>query len=237
MQHRAVQDVMTRDVVVAHRETTFKEIVGLFHRNDITAVPVVDDQERLVGIVSEADLIRKEAGLLEEDHPMLRWLHPHERYRAEAEIAEEMMSSPVVTARAGWTLAEAARVMHRKKLKRLPVVDADGRLAGIVSRCDLLRPFLRDDASILEEITHDALLNALWLPADAVEVTVDDGVVTLAGTVARKSLIPIIDAMCRSLDGVVAVRQTLGFDVDDTRVDTTGATTRGTAGPHPGPHH
>ncbi|MFD5466772.1 CBS domain-containing protein [Kitasatospora sp. NPDC127059] len=72
MQHRAVQDVMTRDVVVAHRETTFKEIVGLFHRNEISAVPVVDDQDRPVGIVSEADLIRKEAGLLEEDHPVLR---------------------------------------------------------------------------------------------------------------------------------------------------------------------
>ncbi|MFH9352275.1 CBS domain-containing protein [Kitasatospora sp. NPDC017646] len=236
MQHRAVQDVMTRDVVVAHRETTFKEIAGLFHRNDVTAVPVVDDQDRLVGIVSEADLIRKEAGLLEEDHPVLRRLHPHERHRAEAEIAEEMMTSPVVTARAGWTLAEAARVMHRKKLKRLPVVDAEGRLTGIVSRSDLLRPFLQDDASILEEITHDVLLNALWLPADAVEVTVDDGVVTLTGTVARKSLIPVIEGMCRSLDGVVAVRQALGFDVDDTRTDTTKSTERG-IGPPPAPHH
>ncbi|MFJ2190620.1 CBS domain-containing protein [Kitasatospora sp. NPDC087861] len=87
MQHRTVQDVMTQRVVVAHRETTFKEIAGLFHRNDITGGPVVDDRNHPVGIVSEADLIRKEAGLLEEGHPVTRRLHPHERYRAEAEIA------------------------------------------------------------------------------------------------------------------------------------------------------
>ncbi|WP_354637257.1 CBS domain-containing protein [Kitasatospora camelliae] len=210
MQYRTVQDVMTRDVVVARRETTFKEIAGLFHRNGITAVPVVDDRGRPVGIVSEADLIRKEASLLDEGHPVFRWLHPHEHYRAEGEIAEEMMTSPVVTARADWTLVEAARVMHRKKLKRLPVINEDGQLSGIVSRSDLLQPFLRDDASIREEITHDLLLDTLWLPADAVHVTVDDGIVALTGTVERKSLIPIIEGMCRSLDGVVAVRQTLG---------------------------
>ncbi|MEU9045720.1 MULTISPECIES: CBS domain-containing protein [unclassified Kitasatospora] len=237
MQHRTVQDVMTRDVVVAHRETTFKEIAGLLHRNDITAVPVVDDQRRPVGIVSEADLIRKEAGLLEEGHPVLRRLHPHEYYRAEGEIAEEMMTSPVVTARAGWTLVEAARIMHRKKLKRLPVINEEGRLTGIVSRSDLLLPFLREDAAIREEITHDVLLDALWLPADAVEVAVDDGIVTLTGTVERKSLIPIIEGMCHSLDGVVAVRQTLGYEFDDTQVDATQSAVRGIIGPHSAPHH
>ncbi|WP_043910353.1 CBS domain-containing protein [Kitasatospora griseola] len=237
MKHRTVQDVMTGDVVVAHRETTFKEIVGLFHRNEITAVPVVDDQDHPVGIVSEADLIRKEAALLDEGHPIARWLHPHGQYRAEAEIAEEMMTSPVVTARADWPLVEAAGVMHHKKLKRLPVIDGEGRLTGIVSRSDLLRPFLRDDASIREEITHDVLLDTLWLPADAVHATVDDGVVSLTGTVERKSLIPVIEGMCYSLDGVVAVRQTLGYEFDDTHVDAAQSAVRGTIGPHSAPHH
>ncbi|WP_405358820.1 CBS domain-containing protein [Kitasatospora sp. NBC_00085] len=236
MQHSTVQDVMTRDVVVAHPEATFKEIAGLFHRNDITAVPVVDTENHPVGIVSEADLIRKEASLLEEGRSVTRWLHPHERYRAEAEIAEEMMTSPVITARANWTLAEAAQVMHRKKLKRLPVVDDEGRLTGIVSRSDLLQPFLRDDASIRAEITHDVLLNTLWIPADAVRVSVDDGVVTLAGTVERKSLIPVIEGMCRSLDGVVAVRQTLGYEFDDGHVDPGQSAVRGIIGPHSAPH-
>ncbi|MGW3045704.1 CBS domain-containing protein [Kitasatospora sp. NPDC001159] len=237
MQHRTVSDVMTREVVVAHPETTFKEIVVLFHRNDITAVPVVDDQEHPVGIVSEADLIRKEAGLLEEGHAVTRWLHPRERHRAEAEIAEGMMTSPVVTARAEWSLVEAARVMHHRKLKRLPVVDEEGRLTGIVSRCDLLQPFLRDDAAIREEIVHDVLLKALWLPADAVEVAVEDGVVTLTGRVERKSLIPIVEGMCRSLDGVVAVRQSLGYEFDDSHVGTGQPVMRGKLGSHSAPHH
>ncbi|MFI8454643.1 CBS domain-containing protein [Kitasatospora sp. NPDC085464] len=233
MQYRTVGDVMTREVVTARPGTTFKEIVGLLHRNDITAVPVVDDRRHPVGIVSEADLIRREAALLGEGRPVSRWIHPHERYRAEAETAEGMMTSPVVTAHAEWTLAEAARVMHRKKLKRLPVIDRDGRLTGIVSRSDLLQPFLRDDDSIREEIADDVLLSTLWVPAEAVEVTVDDGVVTLTGRVARKSLIPVIEGMCRSLDGVVAVRQSLAFEVDDTHTD---AEQRGT-GPHPAPPH
>ncbi|WP_043911841.1 CBS domain-containing protein [Kitasatospora griseola] len=237
MQHRTVQDVMTRDVIVAHRETTFKEIAGLFHRHDITAVPIVDDQDHPVGIVSEADLIRKEAALLDERHPVTRWLHPHGQYRAEAEIAEEMMTSPVVTARADWPLVEAAGVMHHKKLKRLPVTDEDGRLTGIVSRSDLLRPFLRENDSIREKITHNVLLDTLWLPADAVHVTVDDGIVTLTGTVERKSLIPVIESMCHSLDGVVAVRQTLGYEFDDTHVNATRSAVRGVIGPHSAPHH
>ncbi|WP_327072276.1 CBS domain-containing protein [Kitasatospora purpeofusca] len=237
MQHRTVQDVMTRDVVVAHRETTFKEIVGLLHRNDITAVPVVDDRRHPIGIVSEADLIRKEAALLGEDRPITRWLHPREHYRAEGEIAEEMMTRPVITARADWALVGAARVMHRKRLKRLPVTDDEGRLTGIVSRSDLLQPFLRGDDAIREEIAHDVLLNTLWLPADAVRVTVDDGIVTLTGTVERKSLIPVVEWMCRSLDGVVAVRQTLGYDRDDTHEDTSRPGARGIVAPHSAPHH
>ncbi|MQS17136.1 CBS domain-containing protein [Streptomyces kaniharaensis] len=214
MQHRTVRDVMTRDVVVAHRETTFKEIAGLFHRNAISAVPVVDERNHPVGLVSEADLVRRESALLDEDHPLTRRLHPHRRYLAEAELAEQLMTSPVVTAEADWTLVKAARVMERRRLKRLPVVDDEGRLTGIVSRGDLLRPFLRDDAEIRTEITHDVLLGTLWLPAGDVDVTVEDGVVTLTGTVERRSLVPVVERMCRSLDGVVAVRQSLGYRND-----------------------
>ncbi|MEV6211871.1 CBS domain-containing protein [Kitasatospora sp. NPDC051914] len=162
----------------------------------------------------------------ERDH---RRILPHARYRAEAETAETLMTSPVATARADWSLVETARVMHRRKLKRLPVVDEAGRLTGIVSRSDLLSHFLRKDDEIREEIERDVLLNALWLPANAARVTVDDGVVTLSGTVERKSLVPVIAAMCRSLDGLVAVRQTLGHQVDDTVPGTTPPAVAGAA--------
>ncbi|MEU2632431.1 CBS domain-containing protein [Kitasatospora sp. NPDC007106] len=102
MQHRSVHDVMTQEVVTARPDTPFKAVVGLFHRNDITAVPVLDDQDRPIGMVSEADLIRKEAVLPDpEGRTPGRWLPPKDRARAEAETAGGLMTSPAVTARRG----------------------------------------------------------------------------------------------------------------------------------------
>ncbi|MER5642290.1 CBS domain-containing protein [Kitasatospora sp. NPDC002227] len=217
MQHRSVHDVMTRGVVTATPDTPFKEIVGLFQRNDITAVPVVDEQDRPVGVVSEGDLIRKEAVLPDpEGRDPGRWLRPHDRARAEAETAGGLMTSPAVTARASWTVGEAARQMDRHKVKRLPVVDEAGRLIGIVSRADLLQVFLRHDAAIREEIVHDVLGRTLWLGPEAVQVAVDEGVVTLTGRMPRRSMIPIAEQLCRAVDGVVSVHQTLDWTEDDT---------------------
>ncbi|MEW1908090.1 CBS domain-containing protein [Kitasatospora sp. NPDC085895] len=233
MQLRTVEDVMTHDVVAVRPETAFKVIVGLFHRHAITAVPVVDSGYRPVGIVSEADLIREEAALPDEDASRSRRFPSHAPHRTDGGTAESLMTSPVVTARSGWSLVEAARLMHRRKLKRLPVVDASGRLTGIVSRSDLLSPFLRQDDDIREEIEREVLLDALRLPADAVHVTVDDGVVTLRGAVGRKSLVPVVEGMCRSLDGVVAVRQELGHRIDDTGATAAPPAVRAAPGPHP----
>ncbi|MEU9046291.1 MULTISPECIES: CBS domain-containing protein [unclassified Kitasatospora] len=219
MQHRTVQDVMTQEVVTAGPDMPFKEIAALFHRNDITAIPVIDDQGRPLGMVSEADLIRKEAVLPDpEGRTPGRWLDAHDRARAEAETAGGLMTSPAITARATWTIPEAARAMDKHKVKRLPVVDEVGRLVGIVSRRDLLQIFLRHDAAIREEITHDVLGQTLWLAPADVRAVVHDGVVTLSGRVPRKSLIPIAEQLCRAVDGVVAVHQTLDFTEDDTDV-------------------
>ncbi|WP_063856493.1 CBS domain-containing protein [Kitasatospora griseola] len=226
MSRRTVHDVMTHDVVVAQPESTFKEILELFHRNDITAVPIVDERRHVLGIVSEADLIRKEAGLWDtEDHrAVLERLRHRERARAQAMTADGLMTSPVVTARSDWNIADAAKVMHRRKLKRLPVTGAEDMLVGIVSRCDLLQPFLRADREIGAEIVHDVLEKTLPQPANdlrSVHLTVHDGVVTLSGTVGRKSLIPIVERLCRTVDGVVDVRQSLAYATDDTLTDLT----------------
>ncbi|MET8703514.1 CBS domain-containing protein [Kitasatospora sp. NPDC004723] len=217
MQHRSVKDVMTREVVTARPETPFKEIVALFHRNDITAIPVLDAQGGPLGMVSEADLLRKEAVLPDpEGRYPGRWLDAKDRARAEAETAGGLMTSPVITARAEWTITEAARAMDKHRVKRLAVVDEVGRLVGIVSRRDLLQVFLRHDAAIREEIVHDVLGQTLWLAPEAVRVTVEDGVVTLAGRLPRRSLIPVAERLCRAVDGVVAVHHTLDWTEDDT---------------------
>ncbi|MEV8099897.1 CBS domain-containing protein [Kitasatospora sp. NPDC085879] len=219
MQHRSVHDVMTQEVVTARPDTPFKEVAGLFHRNDITAVPVLDEQDRPIGMVSEADLIRKEAVLPDpEGRAPGRWLPPKDRARAEAETAGGLMTTPAVTARPTWSVPEAARQMDKHKVKRLPVVDEAGRLVGIVSRRDLLEVFLRHDAAIREEIVHDVFGQILWTSAEDIQVTVDDGVVTVAGRLPRRSLIPIAEQLCRAVDGVVGVHQTLDWTEDDTEL-------------------
>ncbi|MFI9366568.1 CBS domain-containing protein [Kitasatospora sp. NPDC053057] len=217
MHHRTVEEVMTREVVSVRPTTTFKEIVELFTRNDITAVPVLDPRDNPVGLVSEADLIRKEAVRPDpEGHGGPLWMRPRDRARAEAVTAGEIMTSPVRTARPGWTLVETAREMDQHKVKRLPVVDEAGQLIGIVSRCDLLSVFLREDSAIAQEINHEVLEQTMRLIPGAVRATVHQGVVSLRGQVDRKTMVPVLERLCRSVDGVVSVDGYLDYIFDDT---------------------
>jgi CBS-domain-containing membrane protein len=219
MRHRIVGELMTSGVVQARPETSFKEIAQLLARNDVTAVPVVDDQDRPLGVVSEADLLRNQAacddpaGLLPPAHPSVK-----ERRRSEATTARELMTSPAVCARPEWTVVEAARLMNHRRVKRLPVVDEAGRLVGIVSRGDLLRVFLRRDRAIGEEIRRDILTDALGLASDAIAVRVQGGHVTLTGTVEQRSIMLALIRLCRSVDGVVHVTDHLDYRTDDTTV-------------------
>ena len=218
MHHRTVEELMSRDVVRARRDTPFKALVRLLEESGITAVPVVDELDRPLGVVSEADLLRKSA---DQADPSGRTPIPHleawERAKAEGSRAEELMSAPAVCARPEWTVVEAARLMEAQHVKRLPVVDETDRLLGIVSRGDLLRVFLRRDEAIREEITGDLLRRTLGLDPRDVTAEVRDGRVTLAGTVEYRSLIPVIEQLCRGVDGVVSVSGNLSYRKDDSR--------------------
>jgi CBS domain-containing protein len=217
MRHRIVGELMTSGVVRARPDASFKEIAQLLADNEVTAVPVVDDQDRPLGVVSEADLLRRQAagddpaGLLPPTHLTVK-----ERRRSEATTARALMTSPAVCARPEWTVVEAARLMNTRRFKRLPVVDEAGRLVGIVSRSDLLRVFLRRDQAIGEEIRHDILTGALGLASGAVAVAVHDGNVTLTGTVEQHGVMLTLIRLCRSVDGVVSVTDRLGYRTDDT---------------------
>jgi CBS-domain-containing membrane protein len=217
MWHRMVSDLMTTPVVRVHQETGFKEIAKLLAEYAVTAVPVVDDDERVVGVVSEADLLRKEAAQLDPAGllPTLR-PRPADRAKAEATTAEGLMNTPAVTARPQWTAVEAAQVMERHHVKRLPVVDEADRLVGVISRADLLRVFLRGDSAIREEISREVLLRTLGVTPGAVLVRVVDGRVSLEGTVERRSLVPVVVRLCQGVDGVVDVSARLHHRVDDT---------------------
>lgn len=141
-------------------------------------------------------------------------MRPRDRDRAAAETAEGLMTSPAVTARAQWSIVEAAREMTRHQVKRLPVVNEAGHLVGIISRSDLLRVFLRQDSAIREEITREVLRDTLS-SSEEVQVSVVDGVVTLTGRVSQRSLIPIAMRLCQAVDGVVTVHGVLDSPGDD----------------------
>lgn len=215
--NRRVEDLMTVPVVCVRRDAPAKEIAVQLAEHDITAVPVVDDRMHPIGVVSEGDLLVKQAG-----HPdpagLLPAAHlpPRERAKARATTAEGLMSSPAVVARPQWSVVEAARTMTRRHVKRLPVVDDAERLIGVVSRSDLLRVFLRRDSTIRQEITAEILTRDLGQDPGAVTADVTDGRVRLSGTVDRRSVIPIATRLCESVDGVVDVENRLGYALDDT---------------------
>ncbi|MFD8993579.1 CBS domain-containing protein [Streptomyces abikoensis] len=217
MQHRTVDELMTRKVVQVRQDTPFKEIVRELAENDVTAVPVVAPDGRVIGVVSEADLMRKSA---DQPDPFGRVPVPNleewERAKAEGARAEELMSAPPVCARPEWNVVETARLMTVQGVKRLPVVDETDKLVGIISRADILRVFLREDTAIRDEIHHDLLQHTLGLAPSAVTAEVSEGQVTLTGTVETRSLIPVIERLCRTVDGVVAVHQRLTYTSDDT---------------------
>lgn len=209
---------MTRDVITVGEDAGYKTVADLLAVREISAVPVVDDAGHVVGIASEADLLAKvefEGGA--EPAPILgRRRKAHDR--ATGTTAGEIMTSPAVTTGPDASVVEAARVMDRARVKRLPVVDPDGQLVGIVSRRDLLSVFLQPDEGIRDEILSDVFQRVLWVQPPQVSVEVSDGVVTLAGELEQKSLAEIAVRLSRAVDGVVDVVDHLRYRLDDTKV-------------------
>lgn len=217
-----VRDVMVTGVVAAHEGAVFKEIVAAITRNHISAVPVVDDEHRVVGVVSEADLLARvtNARLPRPRGHMLSG-RAETRAKEHAATARELMTSPAVVTTADTPLAEATRLIATKRVRRLPVVDSDGRLVGIVSRSDLLAPFLRSDEDIRLDIVENVLVGSFVISAHEVQVTVTEGVVSLRGQVERKSVRNSLLQAMHGVAGVVDVDRTrLTYAVDDTIVAT-----------------
>ncbi|MEU6006115.1 CBS domain-containing protein [Streptomyces sp. NPDC047453] len=224
MRHRTVEDLMTRGVVRVRRDAPFKQVARVLADNEVTAVPVVDELDRPVGVVSEADLLRTVAGR-PDPAGLLSGTRAEDAGHSgsAAGTAEGLMTAPAVCARPEWTVVEAARLMDGHRVKRLPVVDEGGTLVGVVSRGDLLRVFLRRDEAVFEEITQDVLARTLGLTPADVTVGVSDGRVSLKGTVRARSLIPVIERLCGGVDGVVSVSTDVIHRCDDTGGHTAGA--------------
>ncbi|MET9010175.1 CBS domain-containing protein [Streptomyces olivaceoviridis] len=201
-----VSDVMTRRVVALRTGAAFKDIVRAMREWRVSALPVLDDAGRVVGVVSEADLLRKQ----EYGGGGLDWYGRARDLtgfrKADAATAGELMTAPAVTVPPDAGLAQAARIMARGEVKRLPVVDHAGMLKGIVSRSDLLKVFLRDDQDIAEDVRREVVARLFGPYAEAVRVEVRDGVVTLAGRTPETALVPLATALARTVAGVVDVQ-------------------------------
>ncbi|GGJ48297.1 CBS domain-containing protein [Streptomyces brasiliensis] len=218
---RIIGEVMTREVVQARPETPFKDVARLLDRHRISGLPVVDRDDKVVGVVSETDLIRHQAASSASrratELPRPATGRPA-RHAADgkAATAGDLMSTPAVTVHPEQRVADAARVMERHGVERLPVVDEEDRLIGIATRRDLLRVFLRTDEEIHQEVA-DVLSRGTGLAADTVTVSVRDGVVTLEGCLEHRSGIPEAIHLTYRIDGVVGVVNSLTCRVDDGR--------------------
>jgi CBS domain-containing protein len=216
-----VKDVMTTQVVAVRLNATYKEMATRLRESRVSAFPVLDDDNKVVGVVSEADLLAKEA--LEYSVPGLMGgiLHGRERAKAAAVIAADLMTKPAVTIGPHEWVAHAARLLYSRKIKRLPVVDDDGRLIGIVTRTDVLSVYSRPDAEIHRDIVEKVIIGTVLTDPARFTVTVKDGVVTVEGKPENAGLgRDMIEEICH-VEGVVAVRDRLSYPPEPRSVQRT----------------
>jgi len=214
-----VQDVMTRDPKTVFPGASLKQVAQTLVESRISGLPVVDESGAVVGVVSEADIVGKEAGAPPERSLLGRLVHGDvDSSLLDARTAAEAMTSPAITIRASREVAEAARTMMEKEINRLPVLDDDGKLVGIVTRADLVRAFLRTDAEIEKELREGVVLDKLWIDPSQLEISVENGEVALRGKVESKADAELLEYFATRVPGVVSVHSTLRWRIDEPRV-------------------
>lgn len=206
-----VQELMTTDVVTATPDTALKDAARELAERGISGLPVVDGDRHVVGILSEADILAKEIDGARRGNALQRFLEgapTTERFHALT--VGEAMSAPAITVKATRPVTEAASMMLADGINRLPVVDDDDKLVGLVTRADLVRAFARDDETIRAEIEH-VVRHDLWLDPEGITIDVQHGVVSLAGAVESESDARVVQVFARRVPGVVEVSSALRY--------------------------
>jgi CBS domain-containing protein len=212
-----INEIMQRDVVTVAPEASLKDVAALLVEHRISGLPVCLADGRVVGVISEADIVRKEQADDFASNAFLGRLLDKaydDGNRFAARTAGGAMTSPAITVHSTDDVAQAAHLMVERQVNRLPVVDG-ARLVGIVTRSDLVRAFDRDDAAIRREIEEDVLRSTLWIEPETLEIGVENGVVELDGCVETKTIAEIIRAFVRRVPGVVDVTSRLTWRTDD----------------------
>jgi CBS domain-containing protein len=210
-----VKDVMTPNVITVKGDTPFEVIAAALRTHRVSAFPVLDEASRVIGIVSESDLLAKLALGIEDDATVPGMitgiLRRQQLQKAHGVTASELMTSPAYTVLPEDTVEQAARIMYLRNVKRLPVVDADGQLSGIVSRADVLAVYSRTDADIAEEIRTSILEPETPADPGILDVSVTAGVATIVGRAQTREQAHAIIGRARHVQGVVAVRDRLDY--------------------------
>ncbi|MEU8146919.1 CBS domain-containing protein [Nonomuraea sp. NPDC048901] len=206
-----VKDVMGRVAIAVLEDAPFAEIVGAMKRYAVGAVTVIDADRRPVGVVSEEDLLLKETDTVRHSVSIFESRHQRQEHHKAAGIkAEELMTTPAITVTPGASVRDAARLMHDKRVKQLPVIDpVTGRIIGTLHQRDVLRVFTRPAVDLMADIT------ALLPDREAFSIELDKGVVTLGGRVEWNSQATALVESIRGVEGVVDVVSELTFDKED----------------------
>ena len=209
-----VLDIMSIDVLTVSPEESLKAAARLMVERGVSGLPVVNAAGKLVGIITEADFLEREAD--RSQRRLLDALMHKPDAVSEAETVGEVMSTHPVIIYPEASVTEAARVMSHHHVKRLPVVNDEGELQGIISRGDVVTVFTRPDDVIEDEIREDIIDRVLLLDGDSLEVKVADGIVRLAGALPTRTDKRLLEEMVRRIDGVVRMESDVSFEIDDT---------------------
>ena len=212
-----IEQLMTPDVITIGPEAPLKEAARRMIEARVSGLVVTDNTGTLVGVVTEADFVKDEAGRRAKKRArLLRWLDGEDAGTRPHRTVGDVMTRDVLTLSPDADHSEAARVMKKHNVKRLPVVAENGDLVGLVSRSDILRAFARADADIIQEIETDVMRETLWIDPELVQIRAEDGNVTLVGRLETKTDATLLAKLVGRLDGVVSVDDRLDWDIDNT---------------------
>ena len=190
--------------------TPYKQVAAVLAGHRLRAVPVVDSIGRVIGVVSESDLLVRAAGRAGRHHPQLSLRQALARERKlRALTADRLMTAPAVNVAPSDSIRTAAALSDAHDVRQLIVVDDERKVIGIVSRAELLREYLRTDAAIRDEIVDGVLERIFSLEPDTVQVGVRDGVATLSGQLESAALDGDLIRTVEAVPGVVRVENQL----------------------------
>jgi CBS domain-containing protein len=213
-----VQELMTTPVLSIGPEASLKDVAAILVERGISGLPVCDAENRVLGVISEGDILYKEhdptTGRRSGPLAWLAYGSSAGAHKAKAETVREAMTAPAITVSPWSSVSEAARVMTERGINRLPVVKRD-ELVGIVTRTDLVRAFTRSDEEIERELRDEVLARTLWVEDDAVEIEVERGAVKLAGVLENRSDAVLFERLAARVPGVTSVASELTWRFDD----------------------